>query len=177
MKSIEDYKRELRQTSSMSLEEIAQEHTGRKKIKKFFKIATPILIIEVILALALGVYLLILPKNYCKINVNHKDAIIYVNNKETNKFRFNDPKEETTFYYYEVNVDIKLPAGKDYLVSFVVESEDYEVFVSTNAEEKQKTYSLSVHGGIKTRLFSAITIKSDTLIKDFDVVVNINVQN
>ena len=173
MKNIKEFK----DYNKVNLEEFAQEHIGKKKIKKFFRIATPILIIEILLAVALGVYLLILPKNYCKINVDNKDAIIYVNGKETNRFRFTNPKEKTNFYYYEVDVSIKFPAGKDYLITYTVECDDYIIYVSTSAPEKKKVYSLNVKGGKKTQLFSGLTLKSDTLIEDFDVFVNINVQS
>ena len=158
------------------LENLNENYIGNKKVKKFFKIATPILVVELLAIIALVTYLILLPKNFCKISVNNKDAVIYVNDKETKEFRFTKPKEEITFYHYDVDVSIKLPAGKTYSVSYTVSCDKYTVYTSTSALQLNNVYYLEVNGGEKTQLFSALTIKSDTLIKDFDVYINISVE-
>lgn len=158
------------------LENINENYIGNRKVKKFFKIATPILIIEFLAIIALGTYLILLPKNFCNISVNNKDAVIYVNDKETKRFRFTNPKEEQTFYYYDVDVSILLPAGKTYSVSYTVDSKDYTVYVATSATQQNKIYYVEVVGGEKTQLLSGLTFKSDTLIKDFDVNIDITVK-
>ena len=47
-----------------------QNQIENRRVKKFFRFAAPILIIEIIVALALGTYLLIISKNYCTISIN-----------------------------------------------------------------------------------------------------------
>lgn len=149
------------------------DYVGRRKVQKFFRITIPILIIEALAILGLGAYLLFLPKNYCKISCNIPEAVIYINNKETNKFRMETPQAQTEFYFYEVDVSIMLPGTETYEVAYVLNSDKYQVIPKTSATQVDNTYKMTIVGGEKTQLLSAITMKSPTLSKHFDVTIEI----
>lgn len=168
-------KKPLTSLNDLSWTEAFQEHLSQSKSKKFFRIALPILIIEILLIAGFGIYLILLPKNYCDVSVNRNDAIVYINDKETNTFRFDNPGENLLYYYYEVDIDILLPAGKTYNVSFSVDCDKYSVYLSTPAKHENGGYALQVIGGVKTNLLSSLTFRSESIIKDFNVKVDINV--
>lgn len=157
-------------------QENMKSHPGDKKVKKFFRFAVPVLILEVLIAAALIVYFVLLPKNFCYVSINNKDAVVYINDKETSKFRMKPPKESINFYYYAADVCVELPAGDDYIVVFTIECDKYRVDAATSAKLENKTYSMQVDGGVKTQILSGFTIVSSKLIKDFQVDIKINVQ-
>lgn len=148
-------------------------HTKERKVKKFFKFAIPVLILEVVIAAVLLIYLLVLPKNYCNISVNNKNAVVYVNGKETNKFRMQEPTAKELSYFYEVDISIKLPGEEDYNLVFTINSEKYVVTANTLATKKDSKYHMQVKGGEKTQLLSAMIIKTNKKVKDFHVDIKI----
>ena len=150
-------------------------HTESRKVRKFFYFAIPVVVLEIIAILCISIYLIILPKNFCTISTNYKNAVVYVNGKETDKFRFQQPKESVDRYYYGVDISIKIQDEGTYQVSFYLHSDDYQVTAETSAVRQDNTYYLQVNGGETTSLVSAITLKSDSKSKDFDVKMQINV--
>ena len=54
-----------------------------RKMKKFFRWAVPILVIELIVILGITAYFFILPKNYCEVSINNPNAIVYIKDKES----------------------------------------------------------------------------------------------
>ena len=68
-----------------------------------------------------------------------------------------------------------MPAGKKYNISFTVECDKYVVHVATTAFELKNIYSMEIQGGVKTKLFSALTIESNSLIENFKININVNV--
>lgn len=148
--------------------------SSERKVKKFFRIALPILIVEIFAALVLGIYLLLLPKNYCNFTTNTADAVIYIDNKKATKFRFDHPKDDGPYYYYEIDVKILLPEKDVYSVSYTMHCNKYEVFASTSGTLENSVYTIQqVKGGEKTQLFTGVTIKSNTKIDNFNVTVNV----
>lgn len=152
-----------------------KEYVGNRKVKKFFRITIPILVLEIIAVIGLGIYLIFLPKNYCKVSVNLPGAVVYVNDKETKKFRMEEPKNQTEFYFYEVDISIKLPGNEAYAVTYVISCDKYNVSATTSAARDEGIYSMTIVGGEKTQLLSALTIKSSSKIKNFDISIKINV--
>ena len=148
-------------------------HVGERKVKKFFRITIPILVIEIIALIGVVTYLLMLPKNYCKISTNVKDAVVYVNDKQTKKFRMDNPKVKTDFYFYEVDVSIELPGDETYSVNYILKCDKYNISATTSANRTGNIYHMLIVGGEKTQIFSALTIKSTSLIKNFDVSIEI----
>ncbi len=148
--------------------------TSNRKIKKFLRIAIPIFVIEIITLVVLLTYLIVLPKNYCKITTNYDDAVIYINGEESNKFRFEEPKESTLYYYYGVDISVKLPDG-EYVIEFTLICDKYAISATTTATKQNGVYSLQTSGG-KTQLLSAITLKSSKKLKNFTVDMNVKIQ-
>lgn len=148
-------------------------HVEKSKVKKFFRVAIPIFVIEIIAIIVLVTYLLTLPKNYCKISINVDNAVVYVDGKESKEFRFNDPKKQTEYYYYEVDLKVKLPDDDKYAVTFTLSCDKYKVYAATSASVKNGVYSLEINGGEKSQILTAITITANEKIKDFDVYINI----
>ena len=144
-----------------------------RKAKKFFIFAVPVLVIELILAVVLLTYLFLLPKNYCNISVNDKSAVIFVNGQETDKFRLQEPNGKEMSYFYEVDISILMPGEENYDVTFTISSDKYSVFASTAATKEDSKYHMQIKGGEKTKLLSAMTIKSEKKIKDFHVDIKI----
>ena len=131
--------------------------------------------LEIVAAVSLLVYLILLPKNYCRFKVNSKDAVVYVNDKKTNKIRLSIPEEEQTFYAFDFNVDLQLSGNANYLVRFVLTGGDNLVYATTTANKTGNTYLLECNGGGKHRLLTGICVQSDKPIKSFDVEVKIEV--
>lgn len=154
----------------------AKEHVGDRKAQKFFRITIPILVIEIIAVIGLGIYYFILPKNYCKISTNVQDSVIYVNNKEAKQFRMNNPNSKTDYYFYSVDVSILLPGDETYSVDYTLKCDKYEISATTSASKTNNVYNMTIVGGKKTQLLSAITIKSTNLIKNFNVSIEINAE-
>lgn len=148
---------------------------GSKKVRKFLKVAIPILVAEIVAIIALVTYLILLPKNYCRISTNMKSAVVYVNDKKTDKFRFTVPKEKQTNYYFGVQISIYIPGDSTYLVTYTVDCEKYHTSVSTSANVNHGVYTMQVEGGKRTALLTGITIKSDQLINNFDVDIDVNI--
>ena len=123
-----------------------KEYVGSRKVKKFFRITVPILLIEILAVIGLGVYLIFLPKNYCEISVNLPSAVVYVNNKETKKFRMEEPKEKTDFYFYEVDISVELPGVEAYEITYVINCDKYIVSASTTAAREDGVYSMTIVG-------------------------------
>lgn len=153
-----------------------KDFVGDRKAKKFFRIALPIIIVEILALIGLGIYIFRLPKNYCTITTNIKDAQIYVNDKKTTKFRISNPKEKTDIYFYDVDVSVLLPGNEAYNVTISVYCSKYNVSITTPASKINKDYTMVVVGGEKTQILSSITIKSKNLIKDFDVYIGITAE-
>lgn len=145
-----------------------------KKYRKFFRFAIPILVVEILAIIGLLIYLIILPKNYCRINTNYDNAIIYVNNKKTKKLRFTSPNQQMLYNFYEFEVSLEIKESGTFNVSYTLNS-DYIVFAQTNLAGVNGKYSLSVQGNTKTKLLSGLTIKSETPLKNFDVYINIEI--
>ena len=59
-------------------QQMREGHAVDKKFKKFFRITIPILVVEVIAAIVLVTYLILLPKNYCKVKTNVDYATVYI---------------------------------------------------------------------------------------------------
>ena len=53
-------------------------HTESRKVRKFFYFAIPVVVLEIIAILCISIYLIILPKNFCTISTNYKNAVVYV---------------------------------------------------------------------------------------------------
>ena len=149
-------------------------HMADKKVKKFFRIVVPILLIELVLLGALITYLILMPKNYCKISVNSDDAIIYVNNKKTDHFMMNI-SEDCKNCHYVVDIGILLPEGKDYLITYSVSSEECDIEVFTEVQKFGNYYSMEVKGGVKTVLLNGILLDFNKDVKEFNVKIEINV--
>ena len=147
-----------------------------RKVKKFFRITIPILILEVLVVIGLLVWLFLLPRNYCKVSINLKNAEVYVNDKETKKISLEEPTEAVTYYYYDINLSVVLPGSEDYLVTFTVKCDKYKIATATNAISQNDVFSMQVKGGVKTQLIDGVTIISSELIKDFEVQVDVNAQ-
>ncbi len=168
-KKLKDEAVDLSQFDDMS------SHTESRKVKKFFAFAIPIVVLELIAILCIVIYLIILPKNFCTISTNYDKAIVYVNGKETKKFRFQEPQESADRYDYVVDISIKLPGDELYQVAFSFSSDDYKISATTSAIKQDNTYYMQVYGGEKTKLLSAIVLRSNSKMKDFDVKMKINV--
>ena len=151
------------------------DHVGKRKIAKFFRIAIPIFVIEVVAIIVLVTYLLMLPKNYCKVSINMKDAVVYIDGKKSDEFRFNDPEKQAEHYLYKVDISVVLPGTDEYEVTFNVKCEKYLVHAATIANVKNGLYVMTVKGGEKTQLINAIAISSTEKIKNFEVNVVIDV--
>ncbi|MBR4998837.1 MAG: hypothetical protein IKY10_03050 [Clostridia bacterium] len=147
-----------------------------RKVKKFFRIVLPIIIVEILALVGLGVYIFKLPKNYCTITTNIKYAQVYVNDKKINKFRISNPKEKTDVYFYDVDVSILLPGNEAYKLTISVYCSKYNVDITTPASRVGKEYSMVAVGGDKTQILSSITISSKSLIKDFEVFIGITAE-
>ena len=164
----------FQQNNPESIEKVIGKQLENRKIKKFLRIAVPILVIEVIVIILLTTYWLLLPKNFCKISTNVNGAVIYVNNEEMNKFKFEQPEKKSNSYYYEVDISIKLPSSDMYDVSYSVECKNCNVSVETTAVKENNKYNIKVVGGSKTTIISSIKLSSDKVINKFDVNIRIN---
>ena len=152
-----------------------KEHLENKKIKKFFKTAAPILILEVVAIIGLVVYLLLLPKNYCKIHTNNSQVEVLVNNQKTNKFMFDEPEGNLKVYYYSVDISLDLPDAGKYEIKFKIDCKKYMVQVNSKATANNGEYVMVTDGYSKVQLLDAIIIKSDSEIKNFDIDIYVNV--
>ena len=145
-----------------------------RKIKKFFRRIAPILVVEILAIIILIGYLIFgLPKSYCEISCP-KGAVVYVNDKKANKFRLHEPKKENLFYYYEVDVSLFINGEGQYKVTFTLEINKYKVIAQTEATLHEGVYHLTVEGGVKTTILTDLIIKSDSLIRNYRVKLNIN---
>lgn len=171
-----NFKKNDQSYQNITSSDLNKSHNVAKKTKKFFRIIIPIILIEAVLVGALLTYLILLPKNHCKISVDHEDAIIYVNDKKNKKFRMNIP-EESKHCMYVVDVDIELPKGKNYLVIFTLTSDEFEVEALTEAEKVGDSYSLEVEGGTKNTLISGFNLHSNKEVKKFEIKFDINISN
>ena len=163
----------FQQNETESIENVIEKQLENRKIKKFLRIAVPILVLEVIAIVILAIYWLALPKNFCKISTNIDGAVVYVNNEEMKQFKFEQPEKKSTSYYYEVDISIKLPSSELYDVSYSVECKNCDVSVGTTAIKKDGKYNIKVAGGTKTTLISSINLTSEKVINSFDVKINI----
>lgn len=148
-----------------------------RQVKKFFRIAGVILALEIVAVIALVTYFLILPKNYCKVTTNMKDAIIYINNKKTSKLRLENPDKELINYYYEFDLDVELPDNNEYLITFSVKCDKYITYVTTKAEKQNNKYVLSNNGNKKIEILTGITLISNEKINNFDVNIYLDIRN
>ena len=160
----------------LSSTDTVKEHVGNRKVKKFFRITIPILLLEILAIIGLGVYLLLLPKNYCKVMVNVPGATVYVNNKSSNKFRLQTPDKATDYYFYEVDISVKLPGNEVYSVTYSVECDKCVVGATTTAVKNNDVYSMNIVGGEKTQILSALTLKSSKKIKNFNITIKVTAQ-
>ncbi len=150
--------------------------TEDRKLKKFFRWAIPVLVLEVIVIAVMTVLYFMVPKNYCVVSVNMKEAVVYMNNKTTQKARLDNPKEKIKYFYYEIDLMLELPGDDDYSVTFDVGCDKYRVFIATTATKQDEKYTMIVTGGEKTQLLSGVTLVSNELIKNFEVKVTVNVE-
>ena len=77
-----------------SLEDVMSEHVSNRKVRKFFKFAVPVLVLEILVIIAISIYLIIVPKNFCNISTNVKNAVIYINEEKSKRFKFTQPNEK-----------------------------------------------------------------------------------
>ncbi len=147
-----------------------------RKMKKFFRWAIPILVVELIVILGITAYFFILPKNYCEVSINTPSAIVYIKDKESKKVRLDKPKDSVKWYYYEIKLELLLPGANEYDVEFKIECEKYRIEASTTATENGDSYSMKVVGGKKTQIMSGFTIISQELIDDYNVKITIVVK-
>ena len=130
----------------------------------------------VLIAIVLLVtYLILLPKNECKITTNKKDAVVYINDKKTDKVKLKAPDNKEEYYFYDFDVFLVLPSGSEYEVVFVVTSNKYEVTPTTNATKSNSEYLLLLSGGEKTKIMSGVCIRADELITNFKIEVEITI--
>lgn len=153
--------------------EYAKEDT---KVRRFMWVAMPIIIIEIAAMIALIVFFIALPKDFCRISANSKDVEIYVNDKRTNKFRFKKPNQESRSYFFGVDVSVELPDGAEYIITYTISSDDCEVYPTTSATSLNGEYSIQVKGGERTKILTGINIVSSDYIDDFDVEIKINAE-
>ena len=154
---------------------LMEEQTKNQKFKKFFRIATPIFVIEVIAAIIIMIYLFILPKSFCKVSTNMDSAIVYINDQETYKFRFSKPTEQTSHYYYEVDISLELPNPNTYQVVFTITCDKYGIVCVTDANRNGNVYSMTVRGGEKTQIARGVVLISNEKIKNFNVKLDIKI--
>ena len=154
---------------------VANYSTDGKKIKKFLTIAIPIFIIEVLAAIFLIMYFVLLPKNTLTISKNMDSAIVYINDAEKDKVRLKAPAEKQDSYNYDFEISVLLPGTQTYQVYFEVTCDKYYVNTRTYAVHSGNGFVSNVKGGEKTRLMLGIVLMADELIENFDVVVNITV--
>jgi len=150
--------------------------TEDRKLKKFFRWAIPVLVVEIVLSVVGLVIYLAIPKNYCKLNSSPVGSVVYINGEITNKVRFKPPERESKYYYYEIPVEIILPEqGEEYELTFTVTCKKYRVSVADTVAQKEKdVYFLTALGGEKTKLFHGLTIFADEMIKNFTITINID---
>lgn len=163
-------------TSSLHYADMMQNAKEDNKVRRFMYAAIPILIIEIALVIGMVVFLIALPKNYCRITTNNKEAVIYVNNKKTQKFRFTKPDFDSEIYYFGVDVCLELPEGENYIIKYNLTGDTCMAFAETEALNDGKTYSMQVQGGVKTKLLSGITVKSDNFIEKFNVKMDVIIE-
>lgn len=144
-----------------------------RKMKKFFRFAVPILIIEIIASIGCLVFYFITPKNYCVVT-SPKNSVVYINDDKTDKVKFQPPKESTKHYFYDINISIVLPEGNYYKVTFILECSKYKVYAKSPATKENDEFTMTVKGGEKTEVVNGITIVSNKLIKNFTVYVRIS---
>jgi len=151
-------------------------HAVDKKFKKFFRITIPILVVEVIAAIVLVTYLILLPKNYCKVKTNVDYATVYINNKSTNKIRLGTPQELTQYNLYEFDVTLVIEQSGDYQVTYTVNCDKYSSTAETDFSKEGKTYKMSnVKGNSKILLMKGINVISKEELKNFEVVVDVTI--
>ena len=127
------------------------------------------------MVIGLSVYLILLPKNECRVNTNYKNAVVYINDKTTNKLRLKTPSEQTLYNFYEFDVFLKIEESGDFKVTFKVECENYEVVPLTNVSIIDGVYTLTISGNTKTKLLTGVRIKSEQKLTKFKVNVNISI--
>ena len=137
--------------------------------------AIPVLVIEILAIIGLLTYLILLPKNSCKINTNYDNAIVYVNSKKTNKLRLKTPDTSMDYYLYEFDVHLLIPENGNFNVDYSLSCDKYKVFAKTHINQQGDNYSLSVQGNTKTLLLTGITIKSEEPIKNFTVYIDVEI--
>ena len=169
-----------------SLEELLREQetlakdtaTDNRKIRKFLKIAIPIFAVEILTVIALIVYFIALPKNTLTIKTNREDAVVYINGENQVNLTMENPKEVQDNYSYVFDLELEMPQGSSYLVTFRAVSDDVDT-VKVNCIgaiiEADGYYSKTIKGGEKDRLITGITILSKEKPKNFDVVIEITI--
>lgn len=153
-------------------EENFKNTSKNNKANKILRILVPIIAVELILSIAMGLFLFFTSKNSCEIITNNKDAIIYVNNKQTTKFILNDLDQGSDGSYFDVCIEVLMPEGCDYKVEFYVECE-HEVKIETQAVINDNVYIQHVDGGIKTELISRIGIMDNIDKINLKIIINI----
>ena len=163
-----------KQEADIMAYDVVKTATEDRKMKKFFRFAVPILIVEILVVIGCAVFYFITPKNYCVVTASPKNTAVYINNEKTNKVKFVAPKESIKYYLYDINISLKLPGESEYEVTFKVECEKYKVYASSIAVKEDNVYKMTCYGGEKTEIISGITIVSNKIIKNFTVEVKIN---
>jgi len=151
-------------------------HKGDKKFKRFFRFAIPVLILEVLAAVGLIVFLAIIPRNSYVINTNYNNAIFYINDEKSNKIKLNTPKEYTTFNNYEFDVYLEIPEDGEFEVIYTIKCDKYVANAKTHLSSINGEYIFTVYGKTRTKIMSGVVIKSEERIKNFEVVVDVDIK-
>ena len=156
-------------------QQITQGHAATKKVKKFFRITIPIAIIEILALIGLVVYLIVLPKNVCRVNTNYKNAVVTINNKETEKLRLRLPAQQQQYNFYEFDVYLEIEEQGTFSVTYVVKCDDYKVKPLTDIKKVNGAYTITVQGNKKEKLLTGIMIESKEEISRFNVDIDVSV--
>ena len=155
--------------------QIAKGQASNKKFKKFFKITIPIAIIEILALIGLVVYLIVLPKNVCRVNVDYKNAVVTINDKETEKLRLSPPANQQEYNFYEFDVYLEIEEQGTFSVTYVVKCDDYKVKPLTDIKKVNGAYTITIQGNKKEKLLTGIMIESKEKIGKFKVNVDVSV--
>lgn len=153
-----------------------QGHKSDKKVKSFFRITIPIFILEVLVVVGLSVYLILLPKNVCKVNVNYKNATVFIGDKEANTIRLKTPSEQQTYNFYEFDLFLEIEETGTFEVQFKLESDKYQVVPLTEVSIIEGNYILTMQGNKKEKLLTGIRIKAEDKLSKFKVDINISIK-
>ena len=167
--------RDKKQEVDIMAYDVVKNATEDRKLRKFLRWAIPILVIEVLATIACLIVYFVIPKNFCEISINPKNAVVYVNNEKTKRVNFKAPDKSMKYYCYDMTVEIVLPEEGEYLVEFTVSCDKFDVSASPkNAVKEDGVYKTTVNGQERTILLTSINIVTEDAVKNFKISVNIN---